>query len=91
MYYVVVIETENGKKDYKAFTSSGDAVKRYHDAVAAQASGNPVRIGSSEPTVIVSCDLYKADTSDLREAVQLVKNGRAAKLKPFGVPTIDDL
>jgi hypothetical protein len=91
VYYVVVIETEDGKKDHKVFRSSGDAVKRYHNAVSAQISANPVRIGLAEPTVIVSCDLYKTDTRELREAVQLVKDGRADKFKPFGVPSIDDL
>jgi hypothetical protein len=56
MYYVVVVKTEDGNRDYKAL-----------------------------------CGLFKANTRNLREAIQLVKDGRAEVLKPFGVPTIDDL
>jgi hypothetical protein len=88
LFYVVVIETEDGSPDYKVFSNSADAVKRYNIAVAA--SGNPARV-AGKLTTVISCGLFKANAPNVRDAIQLVKDGRGEPFKPFGVPTIDDL
>jgi hypothetical protein len=73
MYYVVVIETEDeNSPDYKVFSQSGDAVKRYNIAIAAQALGNPVRV-AGELANVISCGLFKANAPNGRDAIQLVK------------------
>ena len=77
MAYVVVIEFDNGKTDYKVFEKSSDAVGRYEKAC--QIVGFEIRV-KDDYAIIRDCKMFKVMTSDAREAVKLVKEGAA---EPF--------
>jgi hypothetical protein len=58
MLYVVVIEKEDAKKDYKVYTKSADAIRRHRTASYHMASSEPARIGGEE-MCIVSCSMFR--------------------------------
>jgi hypothetical protein len=82
MHYVVVINTDDGETDYKAYTSSADAIARHTSASNWMRSGEPVSVNKREESRVVSCTMFKAQTDNAREAVELVKAGRAEPLLP---------
>ena len=96
MRYVVVIETDDGKKDYKVFEKSGDAVGRYDAARARMARQEPVRIGGEEANIL-SCQIFRAKTDNIREAKMMVESGNAEPFKPAAFyrptdgPKLEDL
>jgi hypothetical protein len=97
MLYVVVIEKEDAKKDYKVYTKSADAIRRHRTASYHVASSEPARIGGEEMRV-VSCSMFRAATNDVREAIRLVNSGSAEPLVPEeryaekpGRASLDDL
>jgi hypothetical protein len=98
MTYVVVIERDDGTKDFKSFTQSADAIKRHSTACRYVHSREPISVSGKDETIIVSCQMFRANTQDAREAVNLVKEGKAEILHPEvhyrqreDAPSIDDL
>jgi hypothetical protein len=81
MLYVVVIEREDAKKDYKVYAKSADAIRRHRTASYHVASSEPARIGGEE-MCIVSCSMFRAATNDVREAIRLVNSGSAEQVVP---------
>ena len=81
MLYVVAIDKEDGGTDWKVFTRSGDAIRRHSFASRFVTSREPVRIGNEE-TIVVACRMFRARTTDVREAVRLVEHGQAETLVP---------
>ena len=80
MLYVVAIDKEDGGTDWKVFTRSGDAIRRHTFASRFVTSREPVRIGNEE-TIVVACRMFRARTTDVREAVRLVEHGQAETLE----------
>ena len=84
MAYVVVLELDDGTADYKVFSKSTDAVARYESSFRAMRDGTPQK---SDGTAIIHCKMFKANTADAREAVSMVKEGKA---EPFRKPPSGD-
>jgi len=85
--YVVEIELDDGTTDYKVFQRSADAIARFDRFYSAQT----VRKRDRTKVEIISMKMYKADTVDVREAVRLVKNGKAERFYKPSSPGVDDL
>ena len=93
MRYVVVIEKDDGTRDYKVFSKSADAIRRHDTALHYVNSGNPVSVSGQDETCR---SMFKAATDDAREAVRLVTAGSARPLDPKQFyadtgPAIEDL
>lgn len=96
MRYVVVIEKDDGTRDYKVFSKSADAIRRHDTALHYVNSGNPVSVSGQDETCLTACSMFKAATDDAREAVRLVTAGSAEPLVPKQFyadtgPAIEDL
>jgi hypothetical protein len=96
MRYVVVIEKDDGTKDYKVFSKSADAIRRHDTASYYVNSGDPISVSGQDETCLAACSMFKVATDDAREAVRLVVAGSAEPLVPKEFyadrgPTLDEL
>jgi hypothetical protein len=75
--YIVVRNLEDGRPpDYKVFTASSNAV-----SLAQATRQDPyVRLKNGDEARVVGCKIYKAPTTDVREAIRMLEDGRATPL-----------
>jgi hypothetical protein len=95
MIYAVLIEKEDGTKDFKAFANSADAIKRRDTAQQYILFREPAKINGEE-IYLVSCHAFKVETDDVREAQRLVLSGEAQRLEPLDtrierIPSLDEI
>ena len=79
--YVVIIDFDNGGKDYKVFSKSDDAIARHERIVACKLSEQSVKIDSGEFVDIADCNMFRIDATNAREAVHLVKAGKGVRFE----------
>lgn len=80
MFYVVelLLDTEQGEvTDYKVFTSSVDAEKRYYAAFSRVLSGEPVRSKSQQYVEVLRGRVFETHAADAEQAMTLVREGSA--------------
>jgi hypothetical protein len=75
--YIVVRNLEDGRpSDYKVFTASNNAV-----SLAEATRQDPyVRLKNGDEARVVGCKIYRAPTTDAREAIRMLEDGRATPL-----------
>jgi hypothetical protein len=77
--YVVVVEFDNEEKDYKVYEHRSDAVAHFELAHTHKRLGKISKLRSSEEVTVLDCKVFKPYTADAREAVRLVKEGKAER------------
>jgi len=77
--YVVVVEFDNEEKDYKVYEHRSDAVAHFELAHTHKRLGKISKLRSGEEVTVLDCKVFKPYTADAREAVRLVKEGKAER------------
>src|SRR5262249_8979851 len=77
--YVVVVEFDNEEKDYTVYKRRSDAVAHFELAHTHKRLGKISKLRSGEEVTVLDCKVFKPYTADAREAVRLVKEGKAER------------
>ena len=77
--YVVVVEFDNEEKDYTVYERRSDAVAHFELAHTHKRLGKISKLRSGEEVTVLDCKVFKPYTADAREAVRLVKEGKAER------------
>jgi hypothetical protein len=82
MYFVVAIDLDTEKTDYKVFEKYEDALKRFNAAWVRSFDGKPVTSRTSgEEAWIEAARLYRADAQSPEGAKEIVENGKGELLE----------
>lgn len=86
MAYVVKIQFDGRKPDYKVFQNSMDARQRHMTAFQYERSELLFTLEDGTKFIVTACHSYKVDTSDPREAVRRVMSGTVKSFSWAALP-----
>ena len=81
MYFVVAIDLDTDKTDYKVFEKYENAEKRFYTAWVYSLDGRAIKSRSGEVVSIEAVRLYRANAQSVETAKETVENGRGELLE----------